>query len=215
MNAVISPMQPMSSASAITVWGTSSKVVDQHGRLLPVFRGQHGTAGHCAETLCASLSFGSARAASVYALQPNDHSKTPQHPKVFPVFLDIRNPFVDCESDPFMDLSHYAGIFGLAETHRLALKFKDHIYNTNAWEEVHEEFESLEALIVSGSERLMELCLQVYPLLDDADEVARLCEKGFDGAIHCGSGETAMEPEYRVFSKDQVRSIWDSSFFSC
>jgi hypothetical protein len=207
-------MQHTISGTARSGWGSGSKVVDEHGQLMPLFRGQHGLAEHCTESLCASLSFGSARAASVYAQHPNDRNKIAQLPKVFPVYLDIRNPFLDSADDPFLDLSHYAGIFGLAETHRIARKFADHICNTNAWEEVHEEFESLDALLASGSSRLMELCFQVYPLLDDAEEIARLRAKGFDGAIHGGSGETAMEPEYRVFSINQVRSIWDLSFFS-
>lgn len=211
MTAAFSPMQQPIANRLLSGWGASSKVVDERGQLRPVFRGQHGLAEHWAESLCASLSFGSARAASVYAQHPNDYSKTAQYPKVFPVYLDIRNPFLDCEDDPFMDLTHYMGIFGLSETHRLALKFKDHIYNTNAWEDVSEEFDTLEALIRSGSDRLTELCFQVFPLLDDAEEVARLRARGFDGAIHGGSGETAMEPEYRVFSSEQVRSIWDSS----
>jgi hypothetical protein len=55
----------------------------------------------------------------------------------------------------------------------------------------------------------------MYVLLDDADEVARLRAKGFDGAIHGGNGETALEPEYRVFSAQKVRSIWDPCFESC
>jgi hypothetical protein len=50
----------------------------------------------------------------------------------------------------------------------------------------------------------------VYALLDDPAEVALLRAAGYDGAIHGGSGETAMEAEYRVFSEDQVRSVWDT-----
>jgi hypothetical protein len=215
MNQANFPMYRKISPNATLGWGAGSRVVDESGHLMPVFRGQHGLAGHWSETLRASLSFGSARAASLYAEHPNDRRQAAQLPKVFPVYLDIRNPFVECAEDPFMDLSHYAAIFGLAETQRLALKFKDHVCNTNAWEEVSAEFETLEAVIAAGSDRLMELCFEVFPLLDDAEEVARLRALGFDGAIHGGSGETAMEPEYRVFSTDQVRSIWDSSFFGC
>ena len=57
---------------------------------------------------------------------------------------------------------------------------------------------------------LLQLYFEVYALLDDPAEVALLRAAGYDGAIHGGSGETAMEPEYRVFSEDQVRSVWDT-----
>ena len=193
-------------------WGARSKVVDEDGHLVPVFRGQHGHVEHWDETVRGSLSFGSADAACSYALQPNDRRHSVQAPKVFPVFLDICNPFLVSDSDPFMDLSHYANAFGLAETIRVALKFRAHIYNTNAWEDVSPGFDSVEALVERRPELLMELCFLLYELLDDADEVARLRTKGFDGAIHGGSGETALETEYRVFSPAQVRSIWDTCF---
>lgn len=196
----------------ISGWGANSKVVDENGCLLPVFRGQHGTAEHWDETERGSLSFGSADTASIYAEEPNDRRHAVSAPKVFPVYLDLRNPFVDCVDDPFVELSYYANIFGLAETQRLAVKFKDWVHNTNAWEEVSGDCETVEALIAQRPEQLMELCLQLYPILDDAEEVARLRARGFDGAIHAGSGYGSAEaPEYRVFSTEQVRSIWDLS----
>ena len=197
-----------------TGWGARSKVVDEHGHLLPVFRGQHGLGEHWDETQLGSLSFGTALAASHYALYPNDSRLTAQAPKVFPVYLNVHNPFIDCPDDPFMDLSHYATVFGFEETCRIAVKFKDYVYHTNAWEEVSETagVDSVEALIELRPALLGELIIELYALLDDVDEVARLRAKGFDGAIHGGSGETAMEPEYRVFSTDQVCSIWDRRF---
>jgi hypothetical protein len=103
-------------------WGAHSKVVDSQGNLLPVFRGQHGLGEDWTETALGSLSFGSVAAASGYALQPNDRRHTVQAPEVFAVYLDLRNPFLTSDSDPFMDLSHYAEVFGLAETWAKPLK---------------------------------------------------------------------------------------------
>ncbi|WP_157643788.1 hypothetical protein [Burkholderia ubonensis] len=191
------------------VWGAGSKVVDEEGHLLPVFRGQHGAHEHWSETRLGSLSFGSAEAASLYAMEPNDRRMDVMAPKVFPVFLDIRNPFIASADDPFMDLSRYAEVFGIEETRRIALKFKDYVEHTNAWEELQPEHGSVDALAERRPELLLELYFEVYALLDDADEVARLRAAGFDGAIHGGSGANAMEAEYRVFSPDQVRSVWD------
>jgi len=212
MTAAIFPMyRPVDN---ITGWGGKSKVVDEHGHLLPVFRGQHGLGEKWDETQLGSLSFGTAAAASHYALYPNNSRLTAQAPKVFPVYLNVRNPFINCPDDPFMDLSHYAAVFGFEETCRIAVKFKDYVYHTNAWEEVSESagVDSVEALIEQRPALLGELIIELYALLDDVDEVARLRTKGFDGAIHGGSGETAMEPEYRVFSTYQVRSVWDRRF---
>lgn len=192
-------------------WGVNSKVVDDQGCLLPVFRGQHGTLEHWGETRLGSLSFGSAEAASLYALQPNDRRMVVAAPKVFPVFLDIRNPFVANADDPFMDLSHYAAVFGIEETCRIALKFKDYVENTNAWEELQPEYGSIERLVAERPDLLQALYVEVYTLLDDPEEVERLRAAGFDGAIHGGSGATSLEPEYRVFSMEQVRSVWDPS----
>ncbi|KVP96428.1 hypothetical protein WJ97_11095 [Burkholderia ubonensis] len=191
------------------MWGAGSKVVDEEGHLLPVFRGQHGAHEHWSETRLGSLSFGSAEAASLYAMEPNDRRMDVMAPKVFPVFLDIRNPFIASADDPFMDLSRYAEVFGIEETRRIALKFKDYVEHTNAWEELQPEHGSVDALAERRPELLLELYFEVYALLDDADEVARLRAAGFDGAIHGGSGANAMEAEYRVFSPDQVRSVWD------
>ncbi|KVP40059.1 hypothetical protein WJ87_07710 [Burkholderia ubonensis] len=191
------------------MWGAGSKVVDDNGYLLPVFRGQHGAHEHWSETRLGSLSFGSAEAASLYAMQPNDRRMAVQTPKVFPVFLDIRNPFVASGDDPFMDLSRYSEVFGIEETIRIAVKFKDYVEHTNAWEELQPEHGSVENLAATKPELLLELYFEVYALLDDPEEVARLRAAGFDGAIHGGSGETAMEAEYRVFSVEQVRSVWD------
>lgn len=197
--------------AAAQSWGQNSKVVDDDGNLVPVFRGQHGVQDHWGETLLGSLSFGSAAGASAYAMSPNVTTMVVQAPKVFPAYLDIRNPFLDCGDDPFLDLSRYADLFGIEETVRVATKFKNYVEHTNAWLEMSEEhgFDCVIDLANARPDLLVELYFEVYALLDDAAEVALLRAAGFDGAIYGGSGETAMETEYRVFSADQVRSVWD------
>lgn len=160
-----------------------------------------------------SLSFGSARSASVYAEKPNNRAHTAVAPKVFPVYLDIRKPFLNCPDDPFMDFSHYAEVFGVEQARRLAVKFQDYVVSTDAWYSVADGLDSVEALIAQRPEQLLELCMLLYPLLDDDYEVSVLAAHGFDGAIHAGSGwASAHEPEYRVFSPAQVRSVWDTCF---
>jgi hypothetical protein len=197
----------------VDAWGARSKVVDTDGRLKAVFRGQHGPADHWSESQIGSLSFGSARAASVYAEKPNNREHVVLAPKVFPVYLDIQTPFLNCPTDPFMDFSHYADVFGIEEAKRLAVKFQDYVLSTDTWHAVSGDIKSVEELTVTRPDLLLELCMLLYPVLDDADEVARLVAHGFDGAIHAGSGwASAHEPEYRVFSVEQVRSVWDTCF---
>ncbi|HDR9103475.1 TPA: hypothetical protein QDB04_000195 [Burkholderia vietnamiensis] len=196
-------------------WGAHSVVVAKDGNLLTVYRGQHGAAEHWAESKLGSLSFGTQRAASIYAMSPNNRNDKALSPKVFPVYLDIRNPFVNAQ-DPFLDLSRYAEVFGLEETKRIALKFEDHVMNTNVWLELSEDIKhpTVEKLMTEYPDRLLELYFNIYPLLDDVEEVARLRTAGFDGAIYDGSGETATETEYRAFSENQVRSVWHPCFMS-
>lgn len=198
--------------AAALPWGVNSKVVDADGYFVPVFRGQHGAQDRCGETLLGSISFGSAAGASSYAMSPNVTTMAVQAPKVFPVYLNIEKPFVNCPDDPFMDLAYYNELFGLEETRRIAVKYKDYVEHTNAWLELSEEhgYDSVVTLADERPDLLLTLFFEVYALLDDPAEVAMLRAAGFDGAIHGGSGETAMEAEYRVFSEDQVRSIWDT-----
>lgn len=193
-------------------WGARSKVVDDLGHLLPVFRGEHGNVELWGESKLGSLSFGTATTASLYAMEPNDNRMHVRAPKVFPVFLDISNPFVNDGGDPFLDLSRYAEVFGIAEACRIALKFAKYIEHTNAWEdEFQPEYDTIERLVEQRPDQLLELYFNVYALLDDPDEVARLQAAGFDGAIYGGCGASALETEYRIFSAEQVRSVWDTA----
>jgi ADP-Ribosyltransferase in polyvalent proteins len=192
-------------------WGVGSRVVDAEGHLLPVYRGQHGGADHWEESFLGSLSFGSLAAAESYALNPNRRDMVAQAPKIFPVYLDLRNPFVVSKTDSFLDLSRYAEVFGLEETKRVARKYRDYVCSTDAWADTAKSVGGFEKMVEAHPDAMLELYFLVYALLDDAEEVALLRERGFDGAIHGGSGATAMQTEYRVFSSGQVKSVWDSS----
>jgi hypothetical protein len=186
-------------------------VVDAEGYLLPVYRGQHGAADHWEETFLGSLSFGSLAAAESYALNPNRRDMVAQAPKIFPVYLDLRNPFVLSKTDSFLDLSRYAEVFGLEEAKRVARKYREHVCSTDAWADTAETVGGFENMLEAYPDVMLELYFLLYALLDDAEEVALLRDRGFDGAIHGGSGATAMQTEYRVFSSGQVKSVWDSS----
>lgn len=188
----------------------ASSVVQHEGHPLVVYRGEHG---HRAEgekgfrSSLGSLSFGSYKAAVTYATQPNDR----RHgiavcSMVHAVCLDIRKPLVNDETDPFIDISVLIEHFGVEVATTFAIKLSDHIENTNNWYELADEhgFSSLDNLISSRPDLLGQLYCNIYPLLDDHEFIALAKQAGFDGAVYAGSGETALEPEYRVFSPEQV-----------
>lgn len=180
-------------------------LLSSDGTPVVTYRGEHGE-GSWLETRRGSLSFGSAMTANTYAAEPNDLNDTPIAPRVQRVHLLMARPFHGSE-DPFFDLSEYKKHFGEEEAIRLALKFAGYVTNTNNWEEILQE----SGRDVTLSEYLMEnpsgvdlLYFELYALLDDQEEVARLVQKGFDGAWCGGSGLNSAEIEYRVFEKIQV-----------
>jgi len=161
------------------------------------------------QTRLGSLSFGSAKAASVYAMEPNDHSDGPAHsPRVVPAYLQINNPLINTPEDCYIDLSRIRALRGEDEARRIATKFAGHIENTGLWQDEYAAAHpSIDQFIKSAAiEEIDALYFNVWVYLDDPDEVALLREAGIDGAIYGGSGANALEPEYRVFSDTQVQN---------
>lgn len=190
-------------------------VVDESGAPRLVFRGEHGGDGEPSSVLQTrrpSLSFGSLKAANTYALDPNDHRDRPSASRVIPAYLRIEKPFLDDPDDPFVDLARVAGALGETHARRLADKLQEQITGTGRWlEDINDYYGSggmryatPGAFMDAHPDRWDELYFDAFRLLDDAEEVALLRAAGFDGAIHAGNGETAMEAEYRVFDASQV-----------
>lgn len=195
-------------AGAPSLQGT--KVVDAAGKPLTVYRGEHGDAPADAfHSRLPSLSFGSKEAANTYAMEPNVHTDVAHSPRVTPAHLNIRNPVIHNEDDPFLDLSTLVPKFGEDFVRGLARQYSDHITNTNNWEEnFHPHYESVDDLLTRDPHRLNELYMDAYPLLDDPGFVNAAKERGFDGAIHVGNGATAADLEYRIFDPSQAVSPW-------
>lgn len=192
---------------ALAAWFGQSKVVGTDGKPLVVYRGEHGETTDQFHSRMNSLSFGSKEAAISYAIHPNKHNEVPVAPRVIPVYLRILNPIVDNRDDPFVDLSDLSLKLGRDNAMRLAIKFAHAIENTGNWDENYsEKYSDVAALLADTPEALDSLFFDAYHLLDDADEVSRFKALGYDGAIHMGNGETAVELEYRVFDESQVKS---------
>lgn len=193
-------------------WFGASKVVHPTtGKPLVVYRGEHGElpAGQVFQSRTpSSLSFGSQDAGNLYAEYPNNRSDVVAAPRVTPGYLKIEKPVIhDTSGDPFLDVSQLQGALGDREAARIARKYGSNIENTNNWEENYQgRFDDVADLLKREPGELKNLYFDAYHYLDDPTEIAKLRAKGFDGAIYGGSGNTALETEYRIFDPSQFRS---------
>jgi hypothetical protein len=187
-----------------------TKLLDASGRPLTVYRGEHGTpppGGGFHSRTPNSLTFGTQNAANIYAEKPNVWTDVPEAPRVTPAHLDVRNPIINNPEDPFVDLVDLIPKLGDETVRKMALRYADSIQNTNNWEENFAgQYGSVAELLQAEPHRLNELYLHAHDLLDDPEFVDAAKAKGFDSAIHMGTGETFDDPEYRIFDPSQFVS---------
>lgn len=174
-----------------------------------VYRGEHGRRDHrVVQCRRGSISFvDDIRTAWTYASRPNDRASDgcALDPRVIEARLVIANPFIDQFDDPFLELTRVEQVMGRAEARRIALRYAGDIMRTSNWEERFAgRYCSVAEFVDDHPSPPGELYFLAYRLLDDAGEVARLKALGFDGAIHRGSGVSAFDVEYKVFSPEQI-----------
>ncbi len=186
-------------------WIDRTHVVDGEGLPLVVYRGEHGDSEEAIHTRLPSISFGTREAANTYALSPNNSTEYPHAPRVMAAYLSIRKPLVNNPKDPFIDFPILASAIGVECARDVFVQFGDYIYNTDNWATNFDKYESVDQVPLSEMDGLY---VDLYPLLDNPNLVEQLKKNGFDGAIHAGAGQTAMEPEYKVFSVEQIRCAW-------
>jgi adenylate kinase family enzyme len=194
-----------------------SKVVDENGDPLMVYRGEHGaTDTGQPQTLLGSLTFSDQESASHYAEFPNQggYGARAEAPRVTPAYLSIQNPIVFDGVDPFIDLATLAEAIGMEKATALALKHAEAFTNTSRWmEDINPEGSlTLEDYLENRLIGELEIYALAYPLLDDPEVVAALQEAGYDGAIHGGIGEFDAT-EYRVFDVSQIKSPFNEGGF--
>ena len=184
-----------------------TKAVDKEGRPVMAYRGEYGPSDKLSTEL-GSYSFGTRDAANLYATEPNNFNAVTEAMKVFPAQLSIRKPLINTPGDPFIDLPVLRKALGKKEFDRVVRENADRIENTNAFEELADAkgYTSVLDLIKKNSKDLDNLATELYPILDDPRAVKALQRRGYDGAIYGGSGATALEPEYRIFSPSQAVS---------
>lgn len=210
---------PITETPAFKRWFGKSVVVDRDGNPLRVYRGEHGaTEDGDVQTLIGSYTFvADHKIASTYAQSPNDDRMEAAASRVVPAYLRIENPVINNRDDPFIEFSDIIEKFGLDEAKKLAVRYADRIEYTGNWMEdeegLYDGLDSVEQLVEEKPELIETLYMDAYPLLDDKEFVALAMSKGYDGGIHVGNGESGAEDEYRVFSKSQIKSIFNNGDF--
>ncbi|WP_425417428.1 hypothetical protein [Oricola indica] len=187
----------------------NSKVIDSKGQPLLVFRGEHGpiVKERIFHTRLGSISFGSKSAAKLYSNIPNYRSDIVSHSRVISSYLSINNPVVNRPFDPFVDFTEIIAAIGFDKSKEIALRLSCYIENTNNWtDKIQYGHESVVEFINSIDDALEHLYVDAYAIFDEAEFVKWFSDVGFDGAIHGGSGMTAGEPEYKIFSSSQALS---------
>lgn len=189
-----------------------TKAITADGDPVMVFRGEHSECTPSTavfQSRCTTLSFSDAESASLYAMQPNDRSLYSQehsNPRVFPCYLSIKKPIVNEPSDPFMEFGHLADQIGKDEALRVFQRFSEHAENSSLFEELSAEhgvtsFADVAQLL---PEKLDEMIINTWVLMDDPQFIQCIKAKGFDGAIYAGSGATMNSIEYRVMDMSQI-----------
>jgi hypothetical protein len=127
------------------------------------------------------------------------------HPRVLAAYLAIRNPVVNQPTDPFIELADLEAALGRDDAARIARKFAAWVMRTSAWMHGNIRASSVEEFLSADPEGLSRLYMQAFPIFDDVEEVARMKDAGFDGAIYAGAGANAGEIEYRLFDATSAR----------
>jgi hypothetical protein len=198
-------------------WFAGSRVADECGRPLVVYRGEHGPLAAGIEgkwskegfgifqARLAALSFGSAGAAKLHALKPNNRDDFPVAPRLYSAYLSIQNPVMNRPDDPFVELDDVVKALGKEVARDIAIQFSEHITNTCNWfDSIGMKFETFENYLNSSVFNLSDIYFDACALFDDAQYTSIFRNAGFDGAIHGGCGETFGEAEYKVFGTKQV-----------
>lgn len=186
-----------------------SKVVDVFGDPLIVYRGEHGAPDNRTrfQSRMGSISFGSEAAARFYSCRPNRISDIVVEPRVISAFLSIQRPVMNRACDPFIEFREIELVLGFDKAREMALRMSPHIENTNNWiDRLGREYETVSAFLLSGISSLEKLYVDAYPVFDDVQFVHWFRSAGFDGAIHGGTGVTAGETEFKIFSASQAYS---------
>lgn len=187
-----------------------TRAVKKNGIPIVVYRGEHGKPGEVPfQTRLGSITFvDDLQAASHYATHPNDRRDTPRVARVFRATIDIGKPVINQPGDPFIDGGQIAAAVGEGEARAILTRHADAVQNTDNWYRINANLSDVRQFLKKSPERFVDLYLEAYRVLDDANAVTLFRKAGYDGAIYRGSGFTRDNVEYRVFSPRQVQVVF-------
>lgn len=187
------------------------------------FRGEHGEPDKTTilQSRHGSYSFGTLRAAEHYANNPNDISDVIIEPRIIKAELTINKPVMNNPRDPFMEFSDIEQAIGLEKAVHIAKMLDVHIFGTDNWARILDDSfadiddiddiddrKQFNAWIAEDPSLLLsKIYINAYKILDEEEWIGWFKEKGFDGAVHQGSGETLSEAEYKIFDSSQANII--------
>lgn len=185
------------------------------GKPLRLYRGECAHPNHeTPKSYLRALYFGNVDVANVYA---GGDSNTGDYytSRLFPVYLILDRPFIDQPLDPFLEMRHVRLTLGLGEAKRIAIRFAKYIEETDNWRErvnPDNKYKGVADYLHQGGS-IDELYFQAHRFFDSLMEINRLRKRGYDGAIHRGSGcGSADAVEYCVFSRNQVYFTTSQTF---
>jgi hypothetical protein len=202
------------------MWFGDSVAVDDEGRPIRVYRGEHGKDDQLSTRL-GSWSFGSKEIAAHYAANPNDKSADHSaiNPKVFSAYLKITRPLIKTPNDPFIDLTVVWDVLGKEVAIRVARENAKAIIEMDGW---HSDFEDtygdgedvIDQLISKEPDRVKDLYVYAFSFFDNPELINLAKEAGFDGAIHAEYGFHSTDwshAEFKIFDLDQIRLVADQN----
>lgn len=177
------------------------------GKPLRLYRGECAHPHHdVPKSNLRALYFGDVNTANIYS-DATTNSGNYYTSRVFPVHLILERPFINQPNDPFLELSHVRGTLGINEAKRIAIRFAKWVEETDQWRDRvnnNNKYKGVADYLTKGGSVDL-LYFQAYRFFDSLMEVNRLRKRGYDGAIHRGSGiGSADTTEYCVFSRNQV-----------
>ncbi len=200
----------VSGTSEFLEWFGNSRVVDALGKPLVVYRGEHGTGNSLPRTAIGTYTFtNDSVVAGVYAECPNDRRNFDyaESPRIMPAYLSIKNPIIDDSNNPFAEFSDLILKLGCRTSEIFARKHGEWIRETNNWNDNYrKKYATVDHLLNSRPQELINLYMDAYPVLDDHAFVMAAEAAGYDGAIHAGNGASMDAIEYRAFRLGQIRS---------
>lgn len=183
-----------------------------------LYRGEHTTEGGEINTKSPSITLTpSAKVASIYAMSPNDSNDPGGNARVTQSYVKMKNPVMNSKDDPFIDFSQLESAIGRDATAEIFDRLN--LVSEGFWDpdssDDRNKWNKYENVPVSRWPK--ELQDEVYGMahfvFDDPKSVELLKKAGYDGAIHGAYGEHDEEGddyEVKVFSRDQVKSIYDN-----